>query len=311
MGPGPRLSRAGFLRLLAAGAGALLLPGAIAAAAVARMRTRPIPATGAALPVVGCGTWQVFDVAGTPAERARLRGVLDALFAAGGSVIDTSPMYGRAEARLGELLEAGGDRGRAFLATKVWITGREHGIAQMDESLRLLRTDRVELMQVHNLVDTRVHWPVLQSWKEKGKVRHLGLTHYTEAAYAQLEAEMQALRPDFVQLDYSVAARAAERRLLPLAAGLGVAVIVNQPFGGGGLLRALAGKPLPGFAAELDCRSWAQLLLKFVLGHPAVTCVIPGTGKAEHMVDNAAAGTGPVLDEAQRARIAAAFAAAT
>jgi aryl-alcohol dehydrogenase-like predicted oxidoreductase len=274
------------------------------------MQVRPIPATGAALPVVGCGTWQGFDLGGSGNERARLRGVLDALFAAGGRVIDTSPMYGRAEARVGEALEAGGDRDRAFLATKVWTTGREAGIAQMRESLRLLRTDRVDLMQVHNLVDARVHWPVLREWKAQGVVRHLGLTHYTESAYPELEAAMRVLRPDVVQLNYALGERAAERRLLPLAAELGIAVIVNRPFGGGGLARALLRQPLPGIAAELGCASWAQLALRFVLGHPAVTCAIPGTGDAAHMADNAAAGAGDMPEPGQREAIATAWRAA-
>jgi diketogulonate reductase-like aldo/keto reductase len=165
-------------------------------------------------------------------------------------------------------------------------------------------------MQVHNLVDAHGHWPVLQEWKAQGRVRYLGLTHYTETAYAELEAAMQALRPDFVQLDYSVAGRAAERRLLPLAAGLGIAVLVNRPFGGGGAMRSLAGAPLPGVAGELACQSWAQLLLKFVIGHPAVTCAIPGTGNPAHMAANAAAGAGPIPDAGQREAIAAAWRAA-
>ena len=306
-----QVTRARFLRLLAAGAAVLATaPMRGAATPVARMHTRPIPSTGEPLPIVGCGTWQGFDVADDPAALAPLRGVLDALFAAGGSVIDTSPMYGRAEAAVGRLLADGGDRDRAFVATKVWTSGRAAGLAQMRASLALLRTDRVELMQVHNLVDAQAHWPVLRESKAQGKARHLGLTHYTASAYAELEAAMQALRPDFVQFDYSVSAREAERRLLPLAAGLGIAVLVNRPFGEGGLLRPLAGQPLPDFAADLGCRSWAQLLLKFVLGHAAVTCVIPGTGKPRHMADNAAAGTGAMADAAQREAIVAAWRAA-
>jgi aryl-alcohol dehydrogenase-like predicted oxidoreductase len=270
------------------------------------MDTRRIPATGEALPVVGCGTWQGFDVADNPAALAPLRGVLDAMFAAGGTLVDTSPMYGRAEAALGRLLAERGDRDRAFLATKVWTTGREAGLAQMRESLRLLRTDRIDLMQVHNLVDADTHWPVLREWQAEGRVRLLGLTHYTQSAYAELEAAMQALRPEVVQFDYSVEALAAERRLLPLAAGLGIAVIVNRPFGGGALMQQLRGRALPGIAAELGCGSWAQLLLRFVLGHPAVTCAIPGTGSAQHMADNAAAGRAPALDEHQRGQVLAA-----
>ena len=288
------------------------------------MLTRPIPATGEALPVIGLGTWQGFDVAGTAAEAARLGGVLDALAAAGGTVIDSSPMYGRAEAVVGRLLSASAGsrlpspgaarhplpapRGEGcFVATKVWTRGREAGIAQMRESLRRLGVAGVDLMQVHNLVDTAVHWPVLQEWKAQGRVRYLGLTHYTLTAYAELEAAMRAYRPDFVQVDYSVDARVSGERLLPLAADLGIAVIANRPLGEGALPRGLRDRPLPDVAAELDCGSWAQLLLKFVLAHPAVTCTIPGTANPAHMAANAAAGSGPMADAGQRARIVAAF----
>jgi diketogulonate reductase-like aldo/keto reductase len=293
------------------------------------MHTRPIPATGEALPVIGVGTWQGFDVAGNAQDGERLGAVLAALFAAGGRVVDTSPMYGRAEAMVGRLLGNSGtsagsrlpspgaarhplpaQRGEgtaAFLATKVWTRGREAGIAQMRESLRLLGVERLDLMQVHNLLDVDTHWPVLREWQAQGRVRYLGLTHYTLTAYAELEAAMRRFRPDFVQVDYSVDARVSGERILPLAAKLGSAVIINRPFGGGGLLGALRGRPLPEVATELGCASWAQLLLKFVLGHPAVTCAIPGTAKAAHMVDNAAAGTGPMADAAQRARIVAAY----
>jgi diketogulonate reductase-like aldo/keto reductase len=271
------------------------------------MLTRAIPATGEALPVVGLGTWQGFDVAGTAAEAARLGGVLDALAAAGGTVIDSSPMYGRAEAVVGKLLADPARRARTFLATKVWTRGREAGIAQMLESLRRLGVASVDLMQVHNLVDTEVHWPVLQEWKAQGRVRHLGLTLYTLTAYAGLEAQMRRFRPDFVQVDYSVDARVSGERLLPLAADLGIAVIANRPLGEGALVRRLRDRPLPDVAAELGCDAWAPLLLKFVLAHPAVTCTIPGTADPAHMAANAAAGSGPMADAGQRARIVAAF----
>jgi len=198
----------------------------------------------------------------------------------------------------------------AFLATKVWTRGREAGIAQMRESLRRFGVAGVDLMQVHNLVDTAVHWPVLQEWKAQGRVRYLGLSHYTLTAYAELEAQMRRFRPDFIQVDYSVDARVSGERLLPLAADLGIAVIANRPLGEGALVRALRDRPLPGVAAELDCGSWAQLLLKFVLAHPAVTCTIPGTADPAHMAANAAAGAGPMAEAGQRARIVAAFEAA-
>ncbi|MGH8028368.1 MAG: aldo/keto reductase [Arenimonas sp.] len=274
------------------------------------MQTRIVPATGEAVPVIGIGTWQGFDVADTAHDNARLDAVLDALSAAGGRVIDTSPMYARAEGTVGRLLADPVRRDSMFLATKVWTRGREAGMAQMRESMHRLGVTRLDLMQVHNLLDTQEHWPVLCEWQEQGHIRLLGLTHYTRSAYADLEAQMRRFRPQCVQFDYSVAAREAEQRLLPLAAQLGMAVIINRPFGGGGLHEALRDHALPDVAAELDCLTWAQLLLKFVLGHPAVSCVIPGTVQAAHMAANAAAGSGPIADSGQRARIVAAWQAA-
>ncbi len=263
------------------------------------MNTRPIPSTQEALPVVGCGTWIGFDQRPGTDEYKRLPGVLDALFAAGGKVIDSSPMYGRSEETTGDLLAASKQReNKAFLATKVWTSGREAGIAQMEQSFARLRTQRIDLMQVHNLVDWKTHLATLRGWKDKGRVRYLGITHYTASAYDEVEAVLRAEKLDFVQINYSIDAREAEQRLLPLAAERGVAVIVNMPFGGGGLLRRLRDKPLPAWAAEIGCTSWAQVLLKFVLSHPAVTCTIPGTSRAEHMADNAAAGTGTFPDAA-------------
>ncbi len=262
------------------------------------MITRPIPSTQETLPVIGCGTWMGFDVAPGSAGHQRLPGVLDALFAASGTVIDSSPMYGRAEAVTGELLAAAKQRDQTFLATKVWTSGREAGIVQMEQSFQRLRTERIDLMQVHNLVDWRIHLDTLRGWKDQGRVRYLGITHYTASAYAEVEAALRAEPLDFLQINYSLEAREAEQRLLPLAAERGIAVIANMPFGGGGLMRRLRGKPLPGWAAEIGCASWAQLLLKFVLSHPAVTCTIPGTSRPEHMADNAAAGAGGFPDAA-------------
>ncbi len=270
-----------------------------------KMHTRPIPSSGEPLPVIGCGTYVGFDVEpGTSAYR-ELPDVLKALFDSGGTVIDSSPMYGRAETTVGELLERSAARNRAFVATKVWISSRERGIEQMTQSMARLKTKPIDLMQIHNLVDWRAHLATLQEWKQKGMVRYIGVTHYTSSAYKQLEDVMREHALDFVQLNYSIDERDAEARLLPLAADLGIAVIVNRPFGGGGLLGRLRKQPLPGWAGEIGVTSWAQALLKFVLGHPAVTCVIPGTGKPAHMSDNAAAGTGELPDLAMRERMAA------
>ncbi len=201
-------------------------------------------------------------------------------------------MYGRAEAVLGELLAASGDRGKAFLATKVWARGRSAGIAQMEQSFAFLQANRIDLMQIHNLLDWRTHLPTLRGWKQAGRIRYLGITHYTASAYPEVEAVLRAEKVDFLQINYALDDRAAEDRVLPLARDRGVAVIVNTPFGGGGLLRRLRDKKLPGWAAEIGCANWAQVLLKFALSHSAVTCVIPGTSSAAHMRENATAGQG-------------------
>lgn len=267
------------------------------------MQTRPIPSTGERLPVVGCGTYLGFDAEFDPATIKSLSDVVTALFDAGGSVIDTSPMYGRAEAMTGHLLEAPGRRARAFVATKVWTSSRERGVDQMTESLRRLKTDTIDLMQIHNLVDWRAHLPTLAAWKQDGRVRYVGITHYQARAFDDLERVMREHPIDAIQINYSIDDRAAEQRLLPLAADLGIAVIVNLPFGGGGILRRLRDRPLPAWADELGCTTWAQALLKFVLGHPAVTCVIPGTSQAAHMRQNAAAGSGVFPDLALRERM--------
>jgi diketogulonate reductase-like aldo/keto reductase len=256
------------------------------------MHTRIIPSSGATLPVIGCGTWIGFDVGARPAEFPQRAQVLQELFAAGGRVIDSSPMYGSAEQVVGELLETQGARPKAFLATKVWTSGKRAGIEQMERSMALLRTDHIDLLQVHNLVDWKTHLATLRAWKEKGRISYLGVTHYTDAAHPELEQVLATTPLDFVQVNYSIGSRNAAKRLLPLAAERGVAVLVNLPFGGAGALKALRAKPLPAWAAEIGCASWNQLLLKFVLSQPAVTCVIPGTSNPDHMRDNAAAGSG-------------------
>jgi len=299
-------SRRRLLRLLAAAPALLAMnPPAAAAAALA---TRPIPKSGEALPVVGLGTWRVFDVGADAAARARLREVLT-LFAAGGAkLIDSSPMYGSAESVVGDLNRALGLRARLFLATKVWTSGREDGIAQMERSMaRLQAGDTLDLMQVHNLVDVATHTRTLMDWKAKGRVRYLGITHYTASAHAALERTLNGGDYDFVQVNYSLDEPEAAERLLPLAQEKRAAVLVNRPFGEGGMFARTRGKPLPPWAAELGIASWAQYFLKWILGHPAVTCVIPGTGNPKHMVDNLAAGAGAMPDAAMRARMAKHF----
>jgi diketogulonate reductase-like aldo/keto reductase len=288
------LSRAAFLQL----AGAALVCGPAAAQTGAHMHRRKIPSTGEELPVIGCGTWQAFDVGSSPAERAPLGEVLRVLFEAGGSAIDSSPMYGRAEGVVGDLLAASGSRDKAFLATKVWTTGRQAGIAQMERSMKLLHADRIDLMQIHNLLDWETHLPTLRAWKKEGRIRLMGVTHYTEGAHGALEAVLQLGGFDFVQVDYAIDDRSVEDRLLKFSADNGIAVMINRPFGGGGLMRKLARRKLPDWAKDIGCTSWAQILLKFVLAQPAVTCVIPGTGNPDHMRDNVQAGIGIYPDAA-------------
>lgn len=300
-----RLSRAEFLGLGIAAAGSMVLgalprPAGGAMTTTEKIRTRPIPKTAEQMPVVGLGTWQTFDIGKDPAGRARRQEVLRVLFEAGGSMIDSSPMYGRSEGVVGDLLAGMKARDKTFLATKVWTWGEDAGARQMDQSFERFRTDTMDLMQVHNLVDWKTHLRTLRVRKEDGRIRYIGITHYTETAFAELAAVLRSVPLDFVQLPYSMALREAERELLPLAAEKGVAVIVNRPFEGGDLFADRRKAPLPGFAAELGIESWAQLFLKYVLSHPAVTCVIPGTANPTHMADNLNAGRGPEPDARMR-----------
>jgi len=306
--PDSQVTRRAFLRLSAAGGLALLAPRAGAAGAVsgtgtAAMLTRPIPRTGERLPAVGLGTWQTFDVEGDR-EREPLLEVLRRFFAAGGRVIDSSPMYGRAESAVGDLVTRLSPVPAAFLATKVWTQGREAGLNQIVESFRRMRTSRMDLMQVHNLVDWRTHLGTLRRLKEEGRIRYLGITHYALSAFDEMERILRQERLDFVQLPYSAGVREAEKRLLPAAAETGTAVLVMRPFEEGALLRRVRGKPLPAFAAEIDCTSWAQLFLKFILSHPAVTCAIPATSNPDHLADDVRGGLGRLPGEDLRRRIA-------
>jgi diketogulonate reductase-like aldo/keto reductase len=269
------------------------------------MLKRKIPSSGEMLPVVGLGTWQTFDVGSDRSELDQRKDVLRVLFEAGGSVIDTSPMYGRAEAVTGTLLAEMGGRDKAFLATKVWTSGERAGIQQMEHSATRMQAKVVDLMQIHNLVDWRTHLKTLRAWKEKGTFRYIGITHYTVPALDDLAAIVRAEQLDFVQLGYSIGVRAPELKLLPLCHERGVAVLANQPFDSGRHFSQARGKPLPGWAADIDAKSWGQVLLKYLLGHTAVTCVIPGTAKPDHMRDNVGAGLGRLPDDALRRRMAA------
>jgi aryl-alcohol dehydrogenase-like predicted oxidoreductase len=269
------------------------------------MQTRPIPKTGEAVPVIGLGTWQTFDVGEGEAERAPLRQVLKDFLASGARVIDSSPMYGRSEQVVGDLLKAFQPADKPFLATKVWTSGKKDGEQQMTTSLRRMGTERMDLMQIHNLLDWKTHLPTLREWKAAGRIRYLGVTHYQLSAFDELERLIKTESLDFVQLPYSLAVREAEKRLLPAAAEHGTAVLVMRPFEAGSLMRQVKGKPLPPWAADFDCASWAVFFLKFILGHPAVTCPIPATRNPRHLADNLQAGFGRLPTEAQRRKMIA------
>jgi diketogulonate reductase-like aldo/keto reductase len=284
------------------GSGARMAEGAETMAET--MTARPIPSSGEAMPVIGLGTWQVFDIGPGDPARQKLAAVLRALADPGGRMIDTSPMYGRAEEATGDLVAEAGLRPRVFLATKVWTSGREAGIAQMRRLAELLGSPVLDLIQIHNLLDWRTHLATLRRMKENGQVRYIGVTHYTTGSLPELARLLETEKGiDFVQCGYSLETRDAEIRLLPVAAERGVAVIVNQPFETGGLFRKVRGRELPNWATEFDCASWAQFFLKYLIADPAVTCVIPATGKPEHMEDNLKAGFGRLPDATQRGRI--------
>jgi diketogulonate reductase-like aldo/keto reductase len=264
---------------------------------------KPIPRSGELLPVIGLGTWQTFDVGVGAAEGAPLKEVLREFVKSGGAVIDSSPMYGRSESVAGEIAAELGIHKQLFVATKVWTSGRDAGIRQMEESFRRLRVEKLDLMQIHNLLDYRTHLATLRKWRDDGKIRYLGVTHYHAGAYPELAGVMATEELDFVQLNYSMAERDAEERLLPLAAEKRIAVLVNRPFAEGALFNQTRGKTLPSWAKEVGCASWAQFFLKFIIGHPAVTCVIPATSKVSHLSDNMQAGTGPLPDARMRAQM--------
>ena len=277
---------------------------AILAASLGLYAGNILPQGGVTLPKIGLGTWQTFDVGGDAAARAPLREVLKLL---DGNVVDSSPMYGSSESVAGDLIAELGLRPKLFVATKVYTSGRDEGIRQIETSFKRLRVQQMDLMQVHNLLDIATHTATLRKLKEEKRVRYIGITHYTSSAYAAVERELKANPWDFLQINYSLGERDAEQRILPLARERKVAVIINRPFQEGDLFRRAKGKPLPPWAKEYDINSWAQYFLKWIVSHPAVTCAIPGTGRPEHMKDNLAAGHGRVPDAKGRQRLAEYF----
>lgn len=268
------------------------------------MLKRLIPSSGEKLPVIGLGTWQTFDVSDASTKQV-LEGVLDTLHEAGGTLIDSSPMYGRAEQVVGDITAGMDTADDFFYATKVWTTGKQEGIRQMETSMKLMHRTTLDLMQIHNLTDWKTHLPQLRQWKDSGKIRYTGITHYTDASHEELEKVLRAEAFDFVQFNYSIINRHAEKRLLSVAADLGVATLINRPLGEGRLMQKVKGIPLPAWALESDMPTWSVFFLKYLLGHPAVTCVIPATGNPGHAVQNMAAGTGALPDQAMREKMAA------
>jgi diketogulonate reductase-like aldo/keto reductase len=270
-------------------------------------RKIPSAADGESVPVIGMGTWNTFDVGSGAAERAPLRKVLEVFYAAGARLIDSSPMYGNAEGVTGDLVQLLGRQSSTFYATKVWTNGRDKGLAQIERSLRLMKTPRLDLLQIHNLLDWRTHAATLRQLKSDGKIRYAGVTHYTVGAHSEIEAVLRAEHFDFAQFNYSIGTRAAEQRLLPYCQEHGIGVLINRPFEEGALFTKVRNRKLPGYAKDIGCTSWAQVFLKYIVSHPAVTCVIPATSRQEHMQDNLQAGFGLMPDAALRERMAKDF----
>ncbi|MDP9100305.1 MAG: aldo/keto reductase [Verrucomicrobiota bacterium] len=272
------------------------------------MLQRPIPSSSEKIPLIGLGSWQVFDVGPQAAQRQPLEEVLSRFVSLGGRLVDSSPMYGRAEQVIGDIASKLGLHASLFLATKVWTTGKDEGIAAMERSLLKLQTKKIDLMQIHNLVDARTHLATLRDWREQGRIRYLGITHYNSSGYSEVAKLLRTEKVDFLQINYSLGEREAEKEILPLAQERGVAVLVNRPLGGGDLFSRLRQKPLPDWAGEFDCRSWAQFLLKWIVAHPAVTCAIPATGNVRHLEDNMQAGLDRLPEAKLRSRMVDAIA---
>lgn len=298
-----KITRRSFLQTAGAlSAGIAVMP-KVLFGETARAITRPIPSSGESIPVIGMGTSRTFDAGDDPVVRQQLRQVLQTFFDNGGAVIDSSPMYGSAETVVGDLLKSIPNKEALFAATKVWTDGKQNGIKQMHESMRRMGVNVMDLMQIHNLRDWKIHLPTLRQWKEEGKIRYIGITTSHGRSHAELERILQTEQLDFVQFTYSIGNRTVEDRLIPLAADRGVATLINRPFQRGELFQRVKGKSLPDWSTEFDCRSWGQFFLKFIVSHPAVTCVIPATTKVHHMQDNMSAGFGRLPTKAMRRRM--------
>ncbi len=298
------LSRRALLKLIGFAASGAMLEGVDVLASNESLISRKIPSSGEAIPCVGIGTYDSFDVS-SPEQRQQVREVMRDFARLRGRVVDTSPMYGAAESVIGDVLTELNLGKELFLATKVWIEGRDAGLAQARQSMQRIKTSKLDLIQVHNLLDVDTHLSWLKEWKQKGQVRYIGVTHYAERAYAALEKQVSTKQVDFVQFNYSMGEREAEKRLLPAAIASGAAVIVNRPFAKASLFERVKGRPLPAWASEFDASTWAQFFLKYILGHPAVTCVIPATRNPKHLADNMQAGRGRLPGEEMRQRMVA------
>ncbi len=301
-----KLSRREWMQLsVALGAGAIL-PNTLSASLMnkpADILQRAIPGTKELLPIIGMGTWQTFDIGEGKEQRTQMRDILHAFYNRGGRVLDSSPMYGRSEDVLGDLTADLKLLGQFFMATKVWTSGANQGIQQMKSSMSKMRTQPMDLMQVHNLVDVKTHLRTLSEWKAAGKIRYIGLTHYVVSAHDDLERLIRSEEIDFIQVNFSIQTRNAEKRLLAIAQDHEVGVLINRPYEGGNLFRRMKGKALPEWAAEWDISSWGQFFLKYIVSHPAVTCAIPATSKLHHLEDNMGAAFGRLPDENTRKKM--------
>lgn len=301
-----KLSRREWMQLsVALGAGAIL-PNTLSASLMnkpADILQRAIPGTKELLPIIGMGTWQTFDIGEGKEQRTQMRDILRAFYKRGGRVLDSSPMYGRSEDVLGDLTADLKLLGQFFMATKVWTSGANQGIQQMKSSMSKMRTQPMDLMQVHNLVDVKTHLRTLSEWKAAGKIRYIGLTHYVVSAHDDLERLIRSEEIDFIQVNFSIQTRNAEKRLLAIAQDHEVGVLINRPYEGGNLFRRMKGKALPEWAAEWDISSWGQFFLKYIVSHPAVTCAIPATSKLHHLEDNMGAAFGRLPDENTRKKM--------
>lgn len=308
----PPLTRRQMIKLMGtAGAGLSVFTETLAQqygfTQTASMLKRAIPSSGELLPVAGLGSWIQFDVADNAPAITALKEVLKTVNGKGGKLIDSSSMYGRSEKVIGDLTNETGLADHFFYATKVWTKGEQEGIAQMKESMRKMKRTTMDLMQIHNLIDWQTHLRTLKTWKAEGIIRYTGITHYAVSAHQQLEDIVKSRAVDFVQFNYSIGVRNAEKRLLNTAKDNGVAVIINEPFESGSLFNTVKGKSLPDWASDYDIKSWGQFFLKYILSHNAVNCVIPGTSNPKHAADNMEAGYGKLPDEKGRIKMVAYF----